>query len=115
MKKKKLLTISEAMDYLNVSRITLQRWDNNGKLKAIRTKGGHRRYKLSDLEKYIDEEPNEFNYGTLYECLCTSLLQANELNKEGSLEKDICDDLSVILTKVGDKLLHQHLENAMRK
>ena len=52
---KNLLNIKEAMDYLNVSKITLQRWDNSGRLKAIRTSGGHRRYKLSDLEKFIGE------------------------------------------------------------
>lgn len=52
---KKLLNMKETMDYLNVSKITLQRWDNSGKLKAVRTSGGHRRYKLSDLEKFIGE------------------------------------------------------------
>ena len=52
---KKLLNMKETMDYLNVSKITLQRWDKSGKLKAVRTSGGHRRYKLSDLEKFIGE------------------------------------------------------------
>lgn len=56
---KKLLTIREAMDYLNVSKITLQRWDNSGKLPAVRTSGGHRRYKLSDLERFIGEDKEE--------------------------------------------------------
>lgn len=52
---KTLLNMKEAMEYLNVSKITLQRWDNSGKLKAVRTSGGHRRYKISDLEKFIGE------------------------------------------------------------
>lgn len=52
---KNLLNMKETMDYLNVSKVTLQRWDNSGKLKAIRTSGGHRRYKLSELEKFIGE------------------------------------------------------------
>ena len=56
---KNLLNMKETMDYLNVSKITLQRWDNTGKLKAVRTSGGHRRYKLSDLEKFIGEDNNE--------------------------------------------------------
>jgi putative resolvase len=47
------------MDYLNVSKITLQRWDNSGKLPAVRTSGGHRRYKLSDLERFIGEDKEE--------------------------------------------------------
>lgn len=57
---KKLLTIREAMDYLNVSKITLQRWDNSGKLKAIRTAGGHRRYRSEDIEQFI--KMNELKY-----------------------------------------------------
>ena len=56
---KNLLNMKETMDYLNVSKITLQRWDNSGKLKAVRTSGGHRRYKLSDLEKFIGENNAE--------------------------------------------------------
>ena len=56
---KNLLNMKETMDYLNVSKITLQRWDNSGKLKAVRTSGGHRRYKLSDLEKFISDNNAE--------------------------------------------------------
>lgn len=56
---KNLLNMRETMDYLNVSKITLQRWDNSGKLKAVRTSGGHRRYKLSDLEKFIGDNNDE--------------------------------------------------------
>lgn len=49
----KLLTLQEAKNILNVSKSTLQRWDNNGKLVALRTEGGHRRYKLSDIENIL--------------------------------------------------------------
>ena len=50
----RLLTLKETGKLLNVSKQTLQRWDNSGKLIAIRTEGGHRRYKLSDIEKIIN-------------------------------------------------------------
>lgn len=49
----KLLTLQEAKSILNVSKSTLQRWDNSGKLVALRTEGGHRRYKLSDIENIL--------------------------------------------------------------
>lgn len=49
----RLLTLKETRQLLNVSKQTLQRWDNSGKLIAIRTEGGHRRYKLSDIEKIL--------------------------------------------------------------
>ena len=55
----KLLTLKATEKLLNVSKSTLQRWDNSGKLKAIRTEGGHRRYKQSDIERLIGENKNE--------------------------------------------------------
>ena len=36
----KLLTLKETEQLLNVSKSTLQRWDNSGKLIALRTEGG---------------------------------------------------------------------------
>lgn len=61
----KLLTLQEAKNILNVSKSTLQRWDNSGKLIALRTEGGHRRYKQSDIENILgivnnkEEEDNK--------------------------------------------------------
>ena len=55
----KLLTLKETEQLLNVSKSTLQRWDNSGKLIALRTEGGHRRYKQSDIERLIGENNNE--------------------------------------------------------
>ena len=57
----KLLTLKETEELLNVSKSTLQRWDNSGKLVALRTEGGHRRYKLSDIEKILGKGENGNN------------------------------------------------------
>jgi len=51
-----LLTLQEAAKILNVSKLTLRQWDNSGKLKAIKTFGGHRRYNEEDIRKLIGEE-----------------------------------------------------------
>lgn len=51
----KLLTINETKKLLNVSKSTLQRWDREGKFIAQRTEGGHRRYKLSEVQKLLGE------------------------------------------------------------
>lgn len=49
--KEELLTISQAAEYLGVSLQTLRRWDENGKLVAIKKDGGtHRYYRERDLE-----------------------------------------------------------------
>ena len=58
----KLLTLQEAKSILNVSKSTLQRWDNSGKLVALRTEGGHRRYKLSDIENILGIVNNKEKY-----------------------------------------------------
>lgn len=52
-----LLSISEAAKLIGVSENTLREWDQNGKLPATRTDGGHRRYDLEKIRKYIDINP----------------------------------------------------------
>ena len=50
----KLITLQEASEILGVSKITLRRWDNSGKFKALRTIGGARRYSEDDINKLLD-------------------------------------------------------------
>ncbi len=54
--KSKLLRIKEAAEILGINPETLRRWDNSGKLKAVRIGFGKRRdrrYKLEDLYKIV--------------------------------------------------------------
>lgn len=52
----KLLTIGQAAQYLGVSLNTLRRWDERGKLVAIRKDGGtHRYYREKDLEIFTSD------------------------------------------------------------
>lgn len=44
-----LLTIKQAGDLIGVSTKTLRRWEVEGRIKSIRTKGNHRRYDVSAL------------------------------------------------------------------
>ncbi len=50
-----LLTAREAARYLRVSLTTLAKIEETGLLVPFRTPGGHRRYSLSMLEKYLEE------------------------------------------------------------
>lgn len=53
--KTKLLRIREAAELLGVNPETLRRWDNEGRLKAVRIgKRQDRRYKPEDVKKIID-------------------------------------------------------------
>ena len=45
-----MLNMSDAAVFLGVSKTTLRRWDHSNILPACETLGGHRRYKLCDLE-----------------------------------------------------------------
>lgn len=49
----KLRSYAEVAQKLNVTKWTLRRWDASGKLPAIRTKGGHRRYKQQDINDFL--------------------------------------------------------------
>ncbi len=52
----KLLTISQAAEYLGVSLNTLRRWDESGRLIAIKKEGGtHRYYRERDLEIFSSD------------------------------------------------------------
>jgi putative resolvase len=44
-----MITVEEASKLLGVSTKTIRRWENEGKIKSIRTNGGHRRFLVADL------------------------------------------------------------------
>ncbi|HUW21141.1 MAG TPA: helix-turn-helix domain-containing protein [Candidatus Bathyarchaeia archaeon] len=57
---RKLLTLKQAADILNVSPATLRRLDNEDRLKAVRIGSrrgvGDRRYRPEDIESYIERQ-----------------------------------------------------------
>lgn len=55
----RLLTIAEVAQKLNVSPWTLRQWDASEKLPALRTQGGHRRYKESDVNQLLGIKQQE--------------------------------------------------------
>ena len=64
----RLITVSDAAQRLGVSKKTLQVWDNDGKLTALRTTGGHRRYRQSDVDKLqgLETEGSNINSVCVY-------------------------------------------------
>ncbi|PIQ61717.1 MAG: hypothetical protein COV99_08520 [Bacteroidetes bacterium CG12_big_fil_rev_8_21_14_0_65_60_17] len=46
-----LLTLKAASDALGVHPVTLRRWSESGKIRAVRTPGGHRRFPASEVER----------------------------------------------------------------
>lgn len=101
----RLLTLKETGKLLNVSKQTLQRWDNGGKLIAIRTEGGHRRYKLSDIEKIlgesnnVSEEKSEIIVATYARCSTPDQKAHGDIDRQSNRIFEYC-------TKKGYKVEH---------
>jgi len=51
-----IVSIKKAASMLGVTTTTLRNWDKNGKLAPLRTIGGHRRYRVSDLEMIYEKD-----------------------------------------------------------
>ena len=47
-----ILKTKEASKYIGVSINTLKTLANNGKIKAFKTEGGHRRFRIEDLDLF---------------------------------------------------------------
>ena len=50
-----LLTPSEVAAMFRVNPKTVTRWARAGKISAIRTLGGHRRFRASEIRKYLEQ------------------------------------------------------------
>ena len=48
------LNVGQAAEYLGVSAASLRNWSDQGKVPVYRTPGGQRRYRVSDLDKFIE-------------------------------------------------------------
>jgi excisionase family DNA binding protein len=51
-----LMTTKEVAQLFRVDPKTITRWARTGKLKCVRTLGGHRRFKRSEVENAFKEE-----------------------------------------------------------
>ena len=61
MAENELLTPSEVAVMFRVNPKTVTRWARAGKISAIRTLGGHRRFRASEIRKFLEQvdEANE--------------------------------------------------------
>jgi len=111
-----LFTIGQAAEYLGVSLNTLRRWDESGKLVAIKKDGGtHRYYREKDLEIFASnlmkfatewiEDGVEFP-GTFY-CATSSIFNARLTKLEYALMqrpefKKLYSLITLITGEIGD-------------
>jgi excisionase family DNA binding protein len=55
----KLLTPAEVAAMFRVNAKTVTRWARSGRLSAIKTMGGHRRYRLSEVRRAVEASNTE--------------------------------------------------------
>jgi excisionase family DNA binding protein len=55
MAESELLTPAEVAALFRVDPKTVTRWAQAGKLSAVRTLGGHRRFRASEIHRFLDE------------------------------------------------------------
>ena len=82
-----LLNIQQASDYLGVSKDTLRKWDRGGKLKPLKTSGGHRRYSIQDLDKFVGKEIDEEQTTNVVSCATYARVSSNEQKQKGDLDR----------------------------
>lgn len=90
----KLLDITEVARILGVDTKTLRRWDDSGKLKAIRTFGNHRRYKEEDINALINNEDQNISRNVFVYCRVSTRKQQESGNLQRQKERLIqyCND-----------------------
>lgn len=112
--KEKLITISQAAEYLGVSLNTLRRWDQSGKLVAIRKDGGtHRYYRERDLEIFSSDlmmlatEWNEkgAEFPSSFYCATSSIFNARLTKMEKQLmEKPGFEKMYSLITLIAGEI-----------
>ena len=55
-----LLTPGQVAELFNVNPKTVTRWARAGKITAIRTLGGHRRFKAEEIHAFLTEQESAF-------------------------------------------------------
>lgn len=50
-----LYTTAELSDIMHVGKSTIKRWTEEGKLRCLRTPGGHRKFRSSDIQQFLSK------------------------------------------------------------
>lgn len=81
----RLVSIKEAAELLGVSKSRLRAWDAAGKFAAVRTPGGQRRYRLSDIRRFqgiVEQEEGKTDAVAAY-----VRVSSHEQKQKGDLER----------------------------
>ena len=108
----KLLNISQASKFLNVTPDCLRKWHKSGKLVPFTTAGGHRRYNEDDLKKFIgipvDDVPDTVSVATYARVSSNNQKQTGDLDRQSLRLSEYCAknnlDIKYIIKDTGSGL-----------
>ena len=83
------LSQKQAREFLNITRTTILRWEELGKLKVYKTSGGHRRYLKSVLEKLIGMELVEPKIQSNSNCVIYARVSTKNQEIAGNLDRQV--------------------------
>jgi len=86
----RLIGIGEAAQTLGVSITTLRRWEATGKLSAIHTAGGHRRYDLAKLKPELFHAQSQTERSTIAYARVSSHDQKDDLERQKQVLELYC-------------------------
>lgn len=84
------VTLSRASELLGVTKKTLREWDAKGKIKVIRTEGGHRRIPLTEIKRLQQLNPEDDRVLTLAYCRCSTKRQEENLERQVGRVLEYC-------------------------
>jgi putative resolvase len=79
----RLISIGELAELKAVSVDTIRRWEREGKIKSVRTEGGHRRYELTD---FVEQKPGK----TIAYARVSSHDQKSDLDRQDAVLSGFC-------------------------
>lgn len=86
-----MLTTKQASEIAGVNIDTIRRWEKLGKIKCYRTEGGHRRYDIDSLYKYMGKKDDtKIEKVTLVYARVSSRQREEDLNRQLQLLEMYC-------------------------
>ena len=110
----RLITSTEAAERLGTSPTSIKRWADEGKLRCVRTVGGHRRFTSEDLERFRREEMGaeaDVDWWADWTQVLTAdephelLARVYALRSEHQSWAETCDALGPIIHEIGEAWL----------
>lgn len=86
-----MYSIGIVAELLGVCIKTLRRWDKNNQIRCVRTPGGHRRFPVKEIQRFLTgkKEHSKVKTPLSNKCALYGRVSSHKQNKRGDLERQI--------------------------